>query len=116
LIDGLILQFSDSVDHAICLLLILKYMANECDNDSIVIEESIRSSFFNFLDQISPQVFEQIFNLWAMKINKFQLYDVDEYKLQKLKLKLIDAFYNWIKIKLPDSVFANLTQSYPDLL
>ncbi len=51
-----------------------------------------------------------------MKINKFQLYDVDEYKLQKLKMKLIDAFYNWIKIKLPDSLFANLTQSYPDLL
>lgn len=36
--------------------------------------------------------------------------------MQKLKHKLIDAFYNWIKIKLPDSVFANLTQNYPELL
>lgn len=49
--------------------MVLKYMADYCDNDSIVIEESIRTSFFNFLDHISPLVFDSIFNLWAMKIN-----------------------------------------------
>jgi hypothetical protein len=32
----------DSVDEGTCLLLILKYMASDCDNDSIVIEDSIR--------------------------------------------------------------------------
>jgi hypothetical protein len=29
---------------------ILKFMATDCDNDSIVIEESLKQSFFNFLD------------------------------------------------------------------
>lgn len=29
---------------------------------------------------------------------------------------MIDAFYNWLKIKLPDEIFANMVQSYPDLI
>lgn len=51
-------EFSDSVDHATCLLLVLKYMAADCDNDSIVVEDSIRHNFFAFIDNIAPQVFE----------------------------------------------------------
>ncbi len=35
-------ELSGSVEHATCLLLILKYMATESDNNSIVIEDSIR--------------------------------------------------------------------------
>ncbi len=35
-------ELSDNVDHATALLLIIKYMADICDNDSIVIEDSIR--------------------------------------------------------------------------
>ena len=34
----------------------------------------------------------------------------------KLKNKLIDSFYHWLKIKLPDEIFARLTDDYPDLL
>ena len=34
----------------------------------------------------------------------------------RLKSKLVDAFYNWIKLKLPDEVIMNMTTNYPDLL
>jgi hypothetical protein len=61
-------EFSENVDHATCLLLILKYMAENCDSDSIVIEDSVRQKFFSFMDNISHQVFEAIFNKWAEKL------------------------------------------------
>jgi hypothetical protein len=47
----------------------LKYIASECDNDSIVIEDSVRRKFFDFIDSISHQVFDGVFNNWAQKIN-----------------------------------------------
>ena len=65
MVDNLISEFSGSVELATCLLMILKYMASDCDNESIVIEDSLRSTYFRFIDLIAPQVFEQIFNLWA---------------------------------------------------
>lgn len=57
-----------------------------------------------------------MFNSWAQKINQGLFADQEEYKLLRLKSKLIDAFYNWLKIKLPDEIFINITESYPDLL
>lgn len=42
--------FQSDVDRALVLLSILKYMADDCDHESIVVEDSIRSSFFNYLD------------------------------------------------------------------
>lgn len=56
------------MDHATSLLLILKYMASECDNSSIVIEDSIRQNFFGFMDKVAYQIFDQVFNQWASKI------------------------------------------------
>ena len=35
-------ELSENVDHVTALLLIIKYMADICDNDSIVIEDSMR--------------------------------------------------------------------------
>ncbi len=40
----------------------------------------------------------------------------DQYKIQRLKSKLMDAFYNWIKLKLPDDLIINMTEQFPDLL
>lgn len=37
-------------------------------------------------------------------------------KMQRLRSKLIDAFYNWIKIRLPDQIFESLPTQYPSLL
>jgi Exportin 1-like protein len=66
-------EFSDSVDHAICLLITLRYMASDCDNDSIVIEDSLRQEYFQYLDEIAPSVFEKVFNTWAKNLLKNNL-------------------------------------------
>lgn len=61
-------ELSGSVEHATCLLLILKYMASDCDDDSIVIEDSVRQNFYVFMDNVAYQIFDQVFNQWASKI------------------------------------------------
>lgn len=53
LVEDLTREFANSVAQATCLLMILKYMASDCDNDSIVIEDSIRSNYFLFMDAIA---------------------------------------------------------------
>lgn len=36
--------------------------------------------------------------------------------MQRLRSKLVEAFYNWIRLRLPDQVFEGLTNNYPALL
>lgn len=50
LIDDVAQLFQTDIDRAFVLLLILKYMADDCDNESIVVEDSVRGSFFHYLD------------------------------------------------------------------
>ena len=50
LIEDLTSLLSETEDQALCLLSTLKYMANDCDNESFIIEDSIRQGFFNYLD------------------------------------------------------------------
>lgn len=71
MIEKLIFEFSPNIDLNIALLLILKYLASDCDNESIVVDDSIRKSFFKYLDMVSPIIFDQVFNLWSSKINTF---------------------------------------------
>ena len=58
MVDQLTMELSNSVEQATSLLMILQYMASDCDNDSIVIEDSIRKNYFIFMDSISAQVFD----------------------------------------------------------
>jgi hypothetical protein len=109
--------------------MILKYMASDCDNDSIVIEDSIRGDFFTFLDSIATLVFNQIFNSWAQKMlagnfgqvsralghNKSEE-DRQTLLLQRMRSKLVEAFYHWLKMRLPDRVFEGLVANNPHLL
>ncbi len=46
MIETLSTELANSVEGATSLLMILKYLASDCDNDSIVIEDSIRDHFF----------------------------------------------------------------------
>ena len=36
--------------------------------------------------------------------------------MQKLRSKLLEAFYNWIKLKIPEDVIQNMPQNYPELM
>ena len=63
-------MFQTDIEQAFVLLSILKYMADDCDNESIVVEDSVRTSFFNYLDsQAGLLVFKDIFDLWARNIS-----------------------------------------------
>ena len=62
LIDDLTLAFSKDIDQAFCLLQVLKYMANDCDNESIVIEDSLRQTYYACLDGAAREkIFKGIF-------------------------------------------------------
>ena len=59
-------MLSETEEQASCLLSTLRYMANDCDNDSIIIEDSVRGSYFTFLDNSARvNVFQNILDAWA---------------------------------------------------
>eukprot|EP00351_Strombidinopsis_sp_SopsisLIS2011_P006193 CAMPEP_0116880360 /NCGR_PEP_ID=MMETSP0463-20121206/12276_1 /TAXON_ID=181622 /ORGANISM="Strombidinopsis sp, Strain SopsisLIS2011" /LENGTH=124 /DNA_ID=CAMNT_0004530835 /DNA_START=571 /DNA_END=945 /DNA_ORIENTATION=- len=92
-------------------------MADDCDNDKLVIEDSIRSNYFSFIDSHSEQVFNSILNVWSQKLNSDQsLQQEDPLKVSLLKGKIIEAFFCWIKLKLPEEVFVTLTEKNQDLI
>ena len=66
-------MFQTDIDRAFVLLSILKYMADDCDHESIVVEDSVRTSFFNYLDsQAGETVFSRIFEPWAKNMSMVQ--------------------------------------------
>ena len=65
----LIQYFSSDIERAFCLLQILKYIASDCDNMYIVIEESLRTSFYDCIDKaVRNQIFIGILEFWAKNI------------------------------------------------
>jgi hypothetical protein len=105
--------FQTDIERALLLLSILKYMADDCDHESIVVEDSIRSSFFNYLDtQAGSVVFKGIFDQWAQNMALIS----DKKKVGQLKCALFETFLAWIKLRLPDPVFQNLVNECPSLM
>jgi len=71
IIEDITACLSDSIESALVLLQVLKYMANDCDNESIVIEDSIRKAFYKYLDSVSGEkVFKQILDHWSARISQ----------------------------------------------
>jgi hypothetical protein len=93
-------NLSGSETRAFCLLQILEYFASECEDENIVIEESLRELLFDFMDQIVEQVFVEILTPFCN-----QNTSVD------LKIGVIKAFYQWMRLKLPDQIIMNLPDS-----
>jgi len=58
-------------------------------------------------------VFKAIFDRWAMMVPTLQ---EDPRKINTLKTKIVDTFYAWIRLKLPDEVFENLVTDCPNLM
>ena len=106
IIEDITARLSGSLEQALVLLQVLKYMANDCDNESIVVEDSIRTQFYQFLDSVSQEkVFKAILDHWSSKISA----EVPSTKLDQFKKQILDAFYCWIKLRLPREVFVNIT-------
>ena len=48
---------------------ILQYLAGECDNDELVIEESLRESYYNYVDVLAESVMKQGLEKVSVLIN-----------------------------------------------
>lgn len=59
----------DSADEVIQLLSIVRYLASEVDDESIVIEQSIRESFFDYIDAIANTIFTDVLDHWAKRLS-----------------------------------------------
>lgn len=71
IIEDITACLSDRIESALVLLQVLKYMANDCDNESIVIEDSIRKAFYRYLDSVSRhKVIKQILDHWSARITQ----------------------------------------------
>ena len=107
LVTDITQAFSQDIEHAFCLLRILKYMAEDCDNEQIVVEESLKESFYNYLDSHArTHVFKNIFNEWATNIPSLAAnQNLDSNKVTFLKNRLMDTFLAWIRLALPVEVF-----------
>ena len=68
LIGELISMLSTNIEEANCLVTIMGYMASECEDEGIVIEESLRESFFDYIDQICDVIFTNIFGSLSTKL------------------------------------------------
>jgi len=88
-------------------------MASECENDNIVIEESLRESFYDFIDRQVEVVFKDVFNRWALQ---FINMDQNLNEVKTLKKDLMNAFHEWTKLKLPREVLLVLPEICPNLL
>ena len=110
LVNDITAALSGDIEQAFSLLSILKYMADDCDNDEIVVEESVKESYYNLLDSHAREhVFKNIFNQWALNIpTLIQNQSVDSSKVTFLENRLMDTFLAWIRLALPNEVFENL--------
>ena len=110
LINDITQAFSNDLEQAFCLLRVFKYMAEDCDNEQIVVEESVKESFYSYLDSNARElVFKNIFNQWALNIPQLVANPaIDSNKVTFLQNRLMDTFLAWIRLALPVEVFANL--------
>lgn len=82
-------------------------MASECEDESVVIEETLRESFFDYLDQVVNDIFSRVLNDWSFKLQTTP-HNLEEEKLQKLKNAIVSAFFQWMKLRLPTSIIKAL--------
>lgn len=118
LISDITQAFSGDIEQAFCLLRILKYMAEDCDNEQIVVEESMQESFYKFLDAHAREhIFKNIFNQWALNIpTLLSNQAVDQSKVTFLQNRVMDTFLAWIRLALPAEVFENLLPENPAMV
>ena len=94
----------------------LKYMANDCDNDSIVVSETTKTSFYAFLDsRARKEVFKEILEFWTISL-QCKTINVDQKQENVLKKAIIDTFTAWLKLALPNEVFEALLPENPTLI
>ena len=64
-------NLQDTIDEVILLLEILQLWASEIEDESVVIEESLKEHFYWFMQSIASTVFTDVLNYWACKVTNF---------------------------------------------
>lgn len=105
MIEELIVVLNGSAVEAQTLLRITHFIASECEDESIVIEETLREHFFDFLDSITPTIFERVHTYWAGQLMSQQ---IPSENAPKLANGIMSSFYQWMRLKLPSTVFGQL--------
>lgn len=94
-------------------------MATECDNEEIVIEESVRSSFYEFLDEIAEEVFTEILDAWALRLlsggGKDAFFEGFT-KAGEFSGSIVSTINQWLRLELPDALIANMPAKNKNLL
>ena len=50
----------------------ISYLASEVDDESIIIEQSLRESFFEYIDSIADTIFGEVLNFWADRVASYR--------------------------------------------
>lgn len=121
ILEELTARLSSTDECSLVLLICLKYMANDCDYQSIVIEDSVRSQFFKLLDAFAEiMIFSGILEPMSAKLEAMDKMSLTPNNpasvIEKLKREVIWCFKAWIRLRLPDSAMANLHLTSPTLL
>lgn len=97
---------------------IVRYLASEVDDEAIVIEQSIRESFFDYLDTISNTIFNDVLDYWANRLTIHSSGTTDTFfeaalssapgKLSEFARCIIEVINSWRKVELPDETIINL--------
>lgn len=115
MIEELCQTLNSSVPEAQCLFSIIGFMASECEDEGIVIEETLRESFFEYLDRIAAFVFKEVHTFWSDQIINNQV-QLDTSQTQKLKNFICHSFFQWIRLKLPAGVISSFVSQNKSLL
>lgn len=90
-------------------LYVIRCLASECEDDEIVIEETLRQSYYNWMDEISEGIFKDGLEKWAAGLRSGEVAaalmngnEKDGKLLSELKFQLMDTHYYWVKMTIPD--------------
>ena len=53
-------QLGGDLNQVMCYLYLVEYLASECEDDEIVIEETVRNSYYTYMDDISMALFASL--------------------------------------------------------
>mmetsp|Transcript_24280 Transcript_24280/g.37459 ORF Transcript_24280/g.37459 Transcript_24280/m.37459 type:complete len:214 (+) Transcript_24280:315-956(+) len=114
-VDELKGSLATTAAEMISLANVTKLIASECENDDIVIEESLRESMYNNIDLVCVNLLTEGLNKAAEDIlsgthHLFASTPADRKPLEMrlLKLELVRSMTSWMKLKLPNQIICDI--------
>ena len=124
LIQFLSNDLQSSIEEVNLLLIILKYLASEYDDESIVMEQSLRDSFRSYLGNMSTTIISEVLNYWATKLQMHRSgSNIDAFfagsnqtTLNHFARSILGATNAWRKVDLDIDTIVNLADANAGLM